>query len=534
MDEKDLFNMNIKSESENLFSADDFSFLEQHEISPKEAYSQIEKIRDLGHFPVIEASASLEKGIYLLSQKDRLYFLKKWEAYCMLPEHKIIKFVPASGAASRMFQDLFPLLEKKKEYTDLQDLTEEQQIFYKNIENFAFFGELSEACLRFQWQTIHKLLELNKFLQITQSLLTNKGLNYGNLPKGLIPFHKYPNKETRTPVGEHLAEAALYLKNFEGKAHIHFTVAEEHLSLFKSFADRERKKIEDTFGVLLDISFSCQKKSTHTLALDKNHHPFHSEEGKLLLRPGGHGSLIQNLNELKGDVVFIKNIDNVTPDHLKSETILYKKLLGGILVTIQEKIFQYLKILEKNKVSKNQLEEIIAFLENTLCTNIPQKDILGETELIERLFNKLNRPIRVCGMVRNQGKAGGGPYIVKEPDGSTSLQILEENQINKEEEKTRLIWENSTFFNPVDIICSFKNYKGSFFDLNKYINNNYYFVSQKDYKGELITILERPGLWNGAMYDWNTLFIEVPTETFTPVKSVTDLLLFSHKNINLE
>jgi len=402
----------------------------------------------------------------------------------------------------------------------------------KQTEEFAFFGELSESCLRNEWSTVAKLLEGGRYDLVAKSLLTERGLNYGHLPKGLVPFHKYPGKYIRTAATEHLAEGALYTKNSNGVVRIHYTVSPEHIDFFRQHIERASSRIEGDYGVIIESSFSTQNSSSDTLALDEEGMPFRTEEGDLLFRPGGHGALIDNLAALESDVIFIKNIDNVTMEHLKSNTILYKKLLGGVLLAVQERIFGYLRQLDKGKCSHSQLEEMVDFLHKVLCIQLPQIDLLGDKELAERIQQKLNRPIRVCGMVRNDGEPGGGPYIVREADGSTSLQIVEVSQIDKSSERDASILASSSYFNPVDIVCSPYDFKGQHFHLQDYVNKRTAFVATKSQNGKQLQALERPGLWNGAMHHWNTIFVEVPSDTFTPVKTVTDLLRQEHRGVD--
>ncbi|MDO4722001.1 DUF4301 family protein [Porphyromonas circumdentaria] len=520
----------IESWQENLFSEEDIQYLEERGISKEETLRQIDLIQAGSSYQLLEGSASLEYGIISLSDEEKPKYLEVWSDYCSNPQHRIMKFVPASGAASRMFKDLYPLL-SQEEPIDEEDLTPEQQLFFDHINDFAFLGELSEACLRNEWSPISKLINNGRYATIAKSLLLKEGMNYGTLPKGLLLFHKYSDKKVRTAAMEHLVEAALYTKNREGQIYLHFTVSPEHIEMFKGHLDRTRQRVEEQFGVLCNYTFSIQSPSTDTLALTPEGLPFRTKGGKLLLRPGGHGALIHNLNELKADVIFIKNIDNVTPDHLKGNTILYKKLLGGVLVVLRERIFNYIRLVEKGKVGRAQLEEIALFLHQTLCIDIPQKEILGDKELSDRILHCLNRPLRICGMVRNEGEPGGGPYIVKEADGTTSLQILESSQIDQKDERSVEIWKAGTFFNPVDIVCSTVDYKGEHFNLMDFVNERTSFLSEKTYEGEKLISLERPGLWNGAMDKWNTLFVEVPSNTFTPVKTVNDLLRPSHQGV---
>lgn len=517
-------------ETGSIFTAKDLERLAEHGISQEEASSQIAYLRDGRSYLQLEGSGSIEYGIMRIKQDEMPYYLDLWDRYRYDPQHRITKFVPASGAATRMFQHLYELLDAGAK--SQEELSEEQRYFFEHIEEFAFFGELSESCLRNEWSTVAKLLEGGRYDLVAKSLLTERGLNYGHLPKGLVPFHKYPGKYIRTAATEHLAEGALYTKNSNGVVHLHYTVSPEHIDFFRQHLERATPRIEGDYGVIIESSFSTQNCSSDTLALDEEGMPFRTEEGDLLFRPGGHGALIDNLADLESDVIFIKNIDNVTMEHLKSNTILYKKLLGGVLLSVQERIFGYLRQLERGKCSHSQLEEMVDFLHKVLCIQLPQIDLLGDKELAERIQQKLNRPIRVCGMVRNDGEPGGGPYIVREADGSTSLQIVEASQIDKSSERDASILAASSYFNPVDIVCSPYDFKGQHFHLQDYVNKRTAFVATKSQNGKQLQALERPGLWNGAMHHWNTIFVEVPSDTFTPVKTVTDLLRQEHREVD--
>lgn len=503
------------------FSQEDLSLLSQSGISLEEATRQLNLLkRGCASLDIISA-ASLEQGIFRISQEQMGQYLEGWHDYLMHGERKIVKFVPASGAATRMFQLLYEIEEGKP-------LTDNQKRFFDHIEEFAFWEELNAACLRNDWRTISKLAETEQYKTIANNLLEKQGLNYGNSPKGMLFFHRYHEQRSRTPIGEHMAEGAMYTKDQEGKVRIHFTVSPEHWDHFKAVVDRCIPYFQDKYGVVYDVSLSVQKDDTRTLALGEDHRPFREKEDHLLLRPGGHGALISNLNEIDAEIVFIKNIDNVLPDHLKSSTVMYKKLLGGILLHVRERIFGYLRQLKKGKTSEGLLNEILDFMEEILCIRHQNREVLQENELIEYIRGKLNRPIRVCGMVLNEGEPGGGPYLIRETDGSTSLQILESSQIgnNKEDQEKML---QGKYFNPVDLCCSLVDFEGKPFDLYQFVNEQTSFISTKSISGKRATILERPGLWNGAMHHWNTLFVEVPLETFSPVKTVLDLLKPEHQ-----
>jgi hypothetical protein len=327
---------------------------------------------------------------------------------------------------------------------------------------------------------------------------------------------------------EHLVEGALYACNAAKQVNIHFTVSHEHRELFRQKAEDKSSGYAERFGVQYHIGFSEQKPSTDTLAADADNEPFRDKE-QLLFRPGGHGALIENLNDIPADVVFIKNIDNVVPDRLKPETVQYKKLIAGVLVHYQQKIFEYLNRIDSGKYSHDQLLEMLYFLQNELCIKNPETKVLEDVELVLYIKSKLNRPLRVCGMVRNEGELGGGPFLTVNADGTVSLQILESSQIDLKDPKKKQLFEQGTHFNPVDLVCELKNYKEEKFDLLQYVDKNTGFISLKSKNGKELKALELPGLWNGAMSDWNTVFVEVSAGTFNPVKTVNDLLRAEHR-----
>ena len=510
------------------FTESDLSYLAERGISASEAERQLQLLIDGTPYLVIVDSAKLERGIMRLTTSEMVQYLDLWHDYLQRQGTDVVKFVPASGAASRMFKDLYAL--PKEQQIAHDDLTPEQQTFVDHLESFAFYEKLSETCLRNNWRTMNKLVESEQYGTIIDNLLDTHGMGYGSLPKGMLLFHDYPNGTKRTPIEEHMVEGALYAQDIHGRVRLHFTVSPEHLGGFRSLVDRRIQTYEDLLGCHYEVNYSVQEPSTDTIALDVEQGlPFRRTDGTLLLRPGGHGTLIGNLGRLDASVVFIKNIDNVTPDHLKSNTVLYKKLLGGILLAVRDRIFGYIQQLKRSKVSKTLMEEILTFLDETLCIQIPHADLLSEEELIPKLLAKLNRPIRVCGMVRNEGEPGGGPYLVREPDGTTSLQILESVQVDKNNPEALEMMRQGTHFNPVDLCCYIRDYEGNPFDLHNYVNPQTAFISDKSVEGRPLRALEHPGLWNGAMHDWNTIFVEVPSDTFTPVKTVLDLLRPEHQ-----
>ena len=405
--------------------------------------------------------------------------------------------------------------------------TEFEKEFFENIKKFAFKKELCNACKTNDGKCVTCLMDNGEYKKIVENLLEEKGLNYGHLPKGLLLFHSY-EEGPRTPMEEHLVEAAMYAQS-EGQANVHFTVSHEHLELFKKKVAEKIDMYAEKFGVKFNISFSEQKANTDTIAANPDNTPFRNEDGSLLFRPGGHGALIENLNDIDADVIFIKNIDNIVPDRLKGETVKYKKLLAGILVDLQTRAFNYLKLLDTGNYTHAQLEEIIRFLQRDLCCRRNDIKELEDAELVIYLHNKLNRPMRVCGMVKNVGEPGGGPFLCYNQDGTISPQILESSQIDKSNEKYVQMFKEGTHFNPVDLVCATKDYKGNTFHLPDYVDRSTGFISSKSKNGRELKALELPGLWNGAMSDWNTVFVEVPIETFNPVKTVNDLLREQHQ-----
>ena len=449
----------------NEFTAQDLEQLAARGISVEKAEAQLECFRN--GFPELDivAPASTKKGILAPKRAEQEAYIAAWQEY-LKEGHKILKFVPASGAASRMFKNLFQYLEDGIETPFIQE-------FLANKDKFAFGPQLAG---KEGQDAVRYLLQ---------------DMQYGDLPKGLLLFHKYRDG-ARTPALEHLVEGAQYCKG-EGEkptVYLHFTVSHDHLPLFRQHIAENLAKFEEKYGVQYDVTFSEQLPSTDTIAANPDGTPFRTKDGKLLFRPGGHGALIENLNQQDADIVFIKNIDNVVPDRLKKDTIRYKQILAGVLVTEQKRVFEALK----------------------------------DPNLSDEDRAKLNRPIRVCGVVKNTGEPGGGPFLVREADGSISCQILESTQISDPE-----LMKQSTHFNPVDLVCAIRDFEGKPFDLPQYVDPQTGFISNKSKDGKELLALELPGLWNGAMAKWNTIFVEVPVSTFNPVKTVNDLLREQHQ-----
>jgi hypothetical protein len=452
---------------------------------------------------------------------DRKRYMDAWEEYRKQPKTNL-KFVPASGAASRMFKTLFEFLEAPC----AAPAAAAENTFFDNLPKFAFYGALDASCRKTGNKSCRELLAEGNRKAIAANLLGLPGINYGNLPKGLLLFHRY-GENARTPVEEHLTEGALYAQNHDGTVHIHFTVSSSHRPLFEQLVSDKKAEYESRFGVKYCVTFSEQKPKTDTVAVDANNRLFR-DNGKLVFRPGGHGALLENLNDLDGDIIFIKNIDNIALDAFKKPDVDSKKILAGVLVQTQEKIFEYLELIDSGSYTRQQLIEILYFVQNVLNIKNPETKLLEDVELVLYLKNKLNRPIRVCGMVRNAGEPGGGPFLAVNRDGTISPQILESSQIDMNNPQKKAMFEQGTHFNPVDLVCAVKNYKGQKFDLRKYVDKNTGFISVKSKSGRELKALELPGLWNGSMSDWNTVFVEVPIETFNPVKVVNDLLRKEH------
>ena len=505
-----------------MITPEDKVLLEKKGISEVQIAEQLACFEKGFPFLQLDGAASIEKGILAPTEAELNEYLNAWDAY-KGNEKSIVKFVPASGAASRMFKNMFEFL--GAEY-DLPT-TDFEKKFFDNIHKFAFFADLNAACEKNHGKGIDALLAESNYKAIVSNLLEAAGLNYGALPKGLLKFHSYENG-VRTPLEEHLVEGALYAAGKTGQVNVHFTVSTEHRELFKALVEEKVDEYAKKYAIQYNVSFSEQKPSTDTIAADMENKPFR-DNGKLLFRPGGHGALIENLNDLEADIVFIKNIDNVVPDRLKEETVTYKKLIAGVLVTLQKKAFEYLELLDGGKYTHEQLEEIIRFVQQDLCCRKTDIKELEDAELVIYLRKKLNRPMRVCGMVKNVGEPGGGPFLAYNPDGTISLQILESSQIDMNDEEKKAMFEKGTHFNPVDLVCAVRDYKGNKFNLVDFVDKATGFISYKSKSGKELKALELPGLWNGAMSDWSTVFVEVPLGTFNPVKTVNDLLREQHQ-----
>lgn len=476
------------------FSNDDILQIEQHGLTPDAVAAQLDAFARGFAFSDIVAPATAGDGVIQLDAEMRRHYIDIYEQYQRT--HSVVKFVPASGAATRMFRDLFEFLNTGARNTVTDAVL-------NNLSRFAFYADLKKF-----------LPDTPTDTDIIERIVTDAGLNYGHMPKALINFHRYADG-ARTALAEHLDEGAEYARGADG-VNIHFTVSPEHRAGFEELLHRLVLEYSARYGVQYNIELSYQKSSTDTIAVNPDNTPFRDADGRLLFRPAGHGALIENLNEIDADLIFIKNIDNVCAASHRGDTIEYKSALAGYLVVLQSKIFDYLN----NTTAP--LGDVIQFINDNLGVRISRDATRADCNRI------LSRPLRVCGVVRNTGAPGGGPFWVRAADGTVSLQIVESAQIAPD---ARDIMNTSQYFNPVDLVCATRDASGRHIDLIQFVDENTGFISEKSAGGRPLRAMERPGLWNGAMAGWNTVFIEVPPTTFTPVKVVADLLSAPHINV---
>ena len=513
------------------FSDKDILQIHKKGLTVEKVKSQIALFKKGVPFVNLKSAATKNNGILSLNTKKEQYYIDFFES--KRNSVSLVKFVPASGAATRMFKALFSFLE---EYNSKEETINSYINRHKHQELSVFFVGLEK--LPFFEEVVHKLHELipnfndlsydEKRVQFIKVMLDEDKLNYSFSPKGLLPFHRY-KEYVSTAFEEHLFEAALYASS-NNQANLHFTISERHNHKFDEEFKYIEEDVEERTNTTFNITFSYQKHSTDTISVTPKNEPFRDHDDSLVFRPSGHGALLENLNELDEDIVFIKNIDNVVVKKYKNEVAKYKKMLGGILLELQEKVFIHLHNLETNQLNEAELGGIVEFISNKL--NVPINKEYEKYSLrykLDFLKNILNRPIRVCGMVKNEGEPGGGPFWVYDKKGNATLQIVESAQIDKKNKNQKEILKNATHFNPVDLVCGIKNYKGVTFDLSKYVDSSTAFITMKTKTGKDLKALERPGLWNGSMANWNTIFVEVPLITFNPVKTVTDLLKAPHQ-----
>lgn len=506
-----------------MLSKEDFAYIEERGMDAAQVENQLKRFASGFPYLEIKDAARVGHGITKFTPEEEGKAIERWTQF-LADGGDVCKFVPASGAASRMFKALFAFVdgdsETPSEGSDVAQLIE-------NIDKVAFIDDLNSVTVKLYNKTVAELKAEAKYKDIISAIIKPEGLNYGGLPKGLLKFHSYP-EGSRTPVEEQLAEGAQTAANGNGDVKMHFTVSANHRALFEAKIAEVAEKMGQERNVKFNVSLSEQKPQTDTVAANPDNTPFH-ENGHLLFRPGGHGALIENLNDIDATVVFIKNIDNVVPDALRDTTVRYKQILGGYLIQLHDQVKMYLDKLASGDYTRGDLQDMLHFLHFSFSISDRSVDGLNDAAVAMYIHEKLNRPLRVCGMVKNEGEPGGGPFIAVNPDGSSSLQILESTQIDPANEEYKKMVATATHFNPVDLVCYVKDRNGDKYNLPKYVDPNTGFISSKSSQGHELRAMELPGLWNGAMSNWNTAFIEVPIGTFNPVKTVNDLLRKAHQ-----
>jgi len=513
------------------FTEEDIKEIEAHGLTKEQVQEQVSIFKNGVPTVQLIAAATVGDGIEKLSEDKEVDYI---ELYEHIDEDKeLLKFIPASGAATRMFKTIYQFLEdydpKEEKLDAFLDRTgnEEMRTFFDNLKSFPFYDKIGELIEENHSKEALKTSDEAK-VAFVQKMMQEDGPNYGNLPKGLLPFHNYESYMV-TAFEEHLYEAAAYAEN-RNHANLHFTVSPEHENAFREQFKNIHAAVSSETEVNFKVNYSSQKPQTDTVAVNKDNELYRKPDGKMLFRPGGHGALIENLNDVDADIIFIKNIDNV----LTKDNILVlsrnKKILAGLLLELQQQAFKFTKALKEEELDENAVREVAQFLEQDFSVKLSDTfaglDLEGKKK---QLLNILDRPLRVCGMVKNEGEPGGGPFWVADKDGTASLQIIESAQIEKDDKEQQKIFQNSTHFNPVDIVCGVRDYKGKKYNLTDYVDPDLAFIASKTADGNKIKALELPGLWNGAMAFWNTIFVEVPLETFNPVKNVNDLLKPAHQ-----
>ncbi len=514
-----------------MFSESDLKQIAEKNITVEQVKQQIEVFKKGIPAVKLVQSATVGNGIKQLSEQEKAHYITNFNT--KKDKLKLLKFVPASGAATRMFKELFLFLNnfnpESETFNAYVNKTKalSLSLFFTALDKLPFYNIIINN-LKHKNIAFDTLDDNQQKVVFVKEMLLSEGANFGSFPKGLLPFHNYKTHYA-TALEEHLFEAALY-SEANNKANLHFTISEEHKDAFLAKLKEILPKVKEITGVDFNVSFSFQKQATDTIAVNLDNTPFRNPDNTLLFRPSGHGALIENLNDQDADIVFIKNIDNVVVKKQHNAIADAKKMLAGLLLAIQEKVFAYAKLLDAQSITNEQVQEIKLFLENDLNVKFSE-DFNAKTfnEQINIIKAKLNRPIRVCGMVKNEGEPGGGPFWIKDKKGNISLQIVESAQIDKSNQQQKEILSTATHFNPVDIVCGVKNYKGEKYNLLDFVDASQAFITQKTKEGKPLKALELPGLWNGAMANWNTIFVEVPLHTFNPVKTVTDLLKPAHQ-----
>ncbi|MCK9195663.1 MAG: DUF4301 family protein [Syntrophales bacterium] len=502
------------------FSDADIMQIHSEGLSMERVMEQIALfVRGASHIE-LNRPCTAHDGIEVIPNEDEEGLIARYDQAAAAG--RCMKFVPASGAASRMFKEWFRALDQPWKDSESSAVS-----FAEQLEHYPFYDNLRQAILS-SGGNIDFLMEEKKYGEVLAYILTSRGLQYGQLPKALLKFHKY-QEASRTSLEEHLVEAALYVTDARHISRLHITVSPEHRQPLETFLDMVRPLYEGLFSVTYEIGVSCQENATNTIAVDMENRPFRSDDGQLCFRPGGHGALLNNLNDIDGDIIFLKNIDNVAPDRLKPVTVRYKKALAGLLLKLQEETFSYLECLAGDRTAAGEMTSIDDFCRDKLHIVFPIDYRQWPLEKKKEIWReKLDRPIRICGVVRNEGEPGGGPFWVQEANGAQSLQIVEEMQIDPRSVNQQDLWRGATHFNPVDLVCGVRNFEGGKFDLQQFVDPGAISMSIKSEKGRDLKAIELPGLWNGSMAQWNTIFVEVPIETFNPVKTVEDLLRPQH------
>lgn len=516
------------------FTAADREQMEALGINESRVWEQIDIFRRNAFYVHLKSPCTLRNGVRTLSDSEIKRFLHLHRE--AERRGRFSKFVPASGAATRMFQSLLQIYHMPQYLMSHAELLERAERgvavaqdfvrFIDNVRRFAFANDLEKALTR-DGHDLDRLLCDRRFQAVLEYLLTERGLNYSSLPKGLLKFHRYRG-ECRTAFEEHLAESYSYAGNGGGGCSVHFTVSPEHETDFRKLWERVTPIYAERYGCLFDVSFSHQCSSTDTIAVDMEDRPFRDHTGRLVFRPGGHGSLLKNLNALRGDLVFVKNIDNLVPDRLKKPTIHWKCVLGGFLAEVQERVHTLVRRM-RDGAAPGVVEEATLLASRELAVRLPEGFAQWPRNRRHTfLLDRLDRPIRVCGVVANTGEPGGAPFWVEDATGTVTLQIVEKAQVDFSSQEQTEIWNASTHFNPVDLVCGLKDPDGKPYDLNQYIDPAAVFISRKSKGGKDLKALELPGLWNGAMAGWITIAVEVPHLTFNPVKTIFDLLRPEH------
>ncbi len=500
-----------------LFNAQDLRRIRALGLRPSDVKKQLEAYRRGFSFLTLVRPCVPGDGIRSLTPAERRRLIRLYDAEAT--GCKMVKFIPASGAASRMFAGWYAAADRGTFGNDGLDRS-----FFRDLGRMPFISLLKQN------DHTRRMLRKKDVRAVLQSILLPCGLNYGGLPKALLSFHAYRGGEVRTALEEHLREAADLIADRRKVCRLHVTVSAEHVQPVKSFLRLSVPRLEESCGVRFRVELSVQSPSTSIVAADGQSRPFRDEDGCLVFRPGGHGALLQNLQRIDADFIFVKNIDNIPPESLQKKILPYKKVLGGLMIETQRQVYSCLRRLEQKDLSLPDLRAVADFCRDALNSDFPKEfSKLAAREKRQWLFRLLNRPLRVCGMVRNEGEPGGGPFWVLEKDQSRTLQIVESAHVDFSLPQQADIWSKASYFNPVDMVCCTKNYRGEKLILDDYVNRDAYLISPKTQKGRELQAQELPGLWNGGMAFWNTIFVELPLAVFNPVKTVYDLLRPQHR-----